>query len=173
MTVLHCPCCGRRLTFRPDGADAERGTCIDCNVDIVLVETDDQTGEFSLTVAPRGSDDEPEADEDEGALLDISYKCPACGYEWTEQGASACDGTCPSCDCRNISPVSYQPAHHRCAGCDTVWTTAELKPALDLAERAGPDDLPSGECPECHALCYPIGDDDHEEDEDGDEAGRA
>ena len=172
MTVLHCPCCGRSLTFRPDGANVERAICADCNVDIVHIETDDQTGEFSLTVAPCGSGDEPDGDEDEEALLDVSYQCPGCGHEWVEQWASACDSTCPSCGYRDISPVSYAPAHHRCAGCDTVWPTAELKPVRDLAERAGPDDLPSGECPECHALCYPIGDDDLEEDEE-DEAGPA
>jgi len=37
-----------------------------------------------------------------------------------------------------------------------------LEPVKDLSQRAAPDDEVSGECPKCHALCWPL-----EEDDDG------
>lgn len=51
---------------------------------------------------------------------------------------------------------------HLCRNCSKMWKEDELKPILDLAQRAEIDDDPSGECPECHALCDLMGEDDDE-----------
>lgn len=48
---------------------------------------------------------------------------------------------------------------HYCANCTKRWTMEELKPVEDLHQRVEPGGvMPSGECPDCHALCYPIHD---------------
>jgi hypothetical protein len=46
---------------------------------------------------------------------------------------------------------------HRCDNCGKVHTDETLKIAKHLGERADPGGvMPSGECMECGALCYPI-----------------
>jgi hypothetical protein len=42
------------------------------------------------------SDDEP--------MLQIDYRCPNCGHEWT----SACDSDCPQCGTTNITALSWR-----------------------------------------------------------------
>lgn len=32
------------------------------------------------------------------------YKCPACGYEWSDVWSAQCDDDCPSCGKRHITP---------------------------------------------------------------------
>lgn len=58
----------------------------------------------------------------------------------------------------------YQPTillhHHlhRCQNCQELWRTDQLYREIPhLFERvvAG-EPMPSGECPNCHALCHPI-----------------
>lgn len=46
--------------------------------------------------------------------------------------------------------------HSACQNCAKVWRDSELKPIQDLSQRveAG-EPMPSGECPECGALCQP------------------
>ena len=52
---------------------------------------------------------------------------------------------------------------HECDNCGEEWVLAELAEAKDLSERVDPGgEMPSGECPDCGALCYPV-------DEEGDE----
>ena len=44
---------------------------------------------------------------------------------------------------------------YRCGNCPQVWDRPDLKPVADpdlRIEQDGP--IPSGECPECGALCY-------------------
>lgn len=38
----------------------------------------------------------------------IHYTCPTCKHSWTEEWDSACDSTCPECDCDNITPLSWE-----------------------------------------------------------------
>jgi hypothetical protein len=45
---------------------------------------------------------------------------------------------------------------HKCDNCDTLWDETSLVPVEHLTERVDPGGImPSGQCPECHALCYP------------------
>lgn len=47
-------------------------------------------------------------------------------------------------------------AQSQCDNCGRVWRQKELKEAKDLDRRVDPGGpTPSGECPECGALCYP------------------
>lgn len=46
---------------------------------------------------------------------------------------------------------------HRCDNCDIIWPGTELEPMPDFEQRVDPGNpCPSGECPACHALCYPV-----------------
>lgn len=52
--------------------------------------------------------DEYEASQNEDEpLLDIEYRCPECGVEWTEQWTSACDSECPNCGTENITALDW------------------------------------------------------------------
>jgi len=45
---------------------------------------------------------------------------------------------------------------HVCANCNIHWNLEDLKPVQDLFQRIESGGVvPSGECPECGALCYP------------------
>jgi hypothetical protein len=47
--------------------------------------------------------------------------------------------------------------NHECDNCKKVHPAKKLKAIPDLFERVEPGcPLPSGECPDCGALCYPI-----------------
>ena len=47
---------------------------------------------------------------------------------------------------------------HVCDNCGREWKFHKLAPIKDLSSRVEPGGIvPSGECPECHALCYPEG----------------
>jgi len=46
---------------------------------------------------------------------------------------------------------------HKCQNCDGIYTADELKDIKDLEQRISPGEIvPSGECPDCGALCHPI-----------------
>ncbi len=46
---------------------------------------------------------------------------------------------------------------HRCADCGKIVKGKSLAPIHDLEQRIEPGGVvPSGECPDCGALCYPI-----------------
>ncbi len=48
-------------------------------------------------------------------------------------------------------------AKHRCGNCRKTWKAAELEEIQDLDKRVDAGSIvPSGECLECGALCYPI-----------------
>lgn len=45
---------------------------------------------------------------------------------------------------------------HRCQNCGKRWNTSELHEIKHLWERVDPGEpMPSGQCPECGALCRP------------------
>jgi len=45
---------------------------------------------------------------------------------------------------------------HRCDNCGVEWDLEDLQPIKDLHQRVDPGGvMPSGECPDCGALCYP------------------
>lgn len=45
---------------------------------------------------------------------------------------------------------------HCCANCERIWKLTELKEIADFWARVEPGEtVPSGECPDCGALCYP------------------
>lgn len=49
---------------------------------------------------------------------------------------------------------------HECDNCLEEWTTDDLLPVKDLAQRVDPGGrMPAGECPDCGCLCYPLEDD--------------
>lgn len=53
-------------------------------------------------------------------------------------------------------PKLAENGAHRCDNCRKIWTAEALKDFCDLMERINPGGIvPSGECPECSALCYP------------------
>ena len=44
-----------------------------------------------------------------------------------------------------------------CQNCGAIVNDEDLKPIKDLMQRVEPGEpMPSGECPECGALCQPI-----------------
>jgi hypothetical protein len=46
---------------------------------------------------------------------------------------------------------------HECDNCGKVWPADKLGGIEDLTQRIEPGGVvPSGECPECGALCYPV-----------------
>jgi hypothetical protein len=52
---------------------------------------------------------------------------------------------------------SEEPPLHQCGNCARAFLVEQLEPIKDIAERLAPGDtVPSGECPSCHALCYPV-----------------
>lgn len=55
-------------------------------------------------------DEEAFAAESEERLLDIEYRCPECGHEWTEQWSCACDSQCPACGLKSIEALSWDEA---------------------------------------------------------------
>lgn len=45
---------------------------------------------------------------------------------------------------------------HKCQNCDAIHGEDDLKPIKNYDERVAPGEtVPSGECPECGALCHP------------------
>jgi hypothetical protein len=55
-----------------------------------------------------------------------------------------------------VDPLATD-GRHRCDNCNWEGGAEELKPIRDLASRLDPGGVvPSGECPECGALAYPI-----------------
>lgn len=85
--------------------------------ELVTDFTDDEARRTARRIADYFSEldaqDEYEFDmsqtEDE-RLLDIEYRCPECGYEWTEQWSCACDSECPQCGLKNITAHSWEEA---------------------------------------------------------------
>lgn len=50
--------------------------------------------------------------------------------------------------------------NHKCQNCGSQWLTEQLKPIQDIEERITPGEVvPSGECPNCGALCHWLKDD--------------
>lgn len=50
---------------------------------------------------------------------------------------------------------------HRCDNCESQWPADQLGEIDDFFERVDTDAgrlslMPSGECPECRCLCYPV-----------------
>ncbi len=55
----------------------------------------------------------------------------------------------------NFSTI--QQPKHKCDNCGKLWTWGELKTVKRISERVDEGgETPSGECPECGALCYPM-----------------
>ena len=47
--------------------------------------------------------------------------------------------------------------NHRCDNCGKIWKVDELEDIENLDNRVDPGSIvPSGQCPECGALCYPV-----------------
>jgi hypothetical protein len=45
----------------------------------------------------------------------------------------------------------------QCQNCEWTGQDADLAPIYDIFERVAPGEpMPSGECPECGALCQPV-----------------
>jgi hypothetical protein len=55
------------------------------------------------------------------------------------------------------TPAFATEGRHRCQNCQKAWDADELLDIEDLGQRidAG-EPVPSGECPECGALCQPV-----------------
>jgi hypothetical protein len=46
---------------------------------------------------------------------------------------------------------------HKCDSCEKLYDAIDLEAIEDLALRVDAGGtVPSGECPDCHALCYPF-----------------
>jgi hypothetical protein len=79
---------------------------------------------------------------------------------WRNAGNGTCD-TGFDTEARAIEAAAAEAmeayALHRCDDCGRVHSDETLVPAQRLSERVGPGGpTPSGECPDCGALCYPI-----------------
>jgi len=48
-------------------------------------------------------------------------------------------------------------SRHRCDDCGSIVLGRRLLPIVDIEQRLEPGSVvPSGECPHCRALCYPM-----------------
>lgn len=103
--------------------------------------------------------------------------CPECGAKPTSWADMGHDCYYAVCECGSQLTVAYtddgysvtvadpeeDPAIcggrndlHVCNNCGNYWEEEELRPIKDLEQRIEPGGtVPSGECPECGALCYP------------------
>jgi hypothetical protein len=53
--------------------------------------------------------------------------------------------------------TDHEDERSECQNCRLTWKDDELKEIKDLSERVAPGKpMPSGECPECGALCHPM-----------------
>ncbi len=56
-----------------------------------------------------------------------------------------------------VRPVDPDDGRHECANCGEDYPASALNTIQDYFERVEPGGLvPSGECPNCGALCYPL-----------------
>lgn len=54
-----------------------------------------------------------------------------------------------------ITPLPSHLQPHKCGDCGKTWIEEELKPIKHLEQRVAPgEEMPSGECPDCGALCH-------------------
>lgn len=56
------------------------------------------------------SEDEETFQSEQERLLDIEYRCPNCGHEWTEQWSCACDSECANCGTPDITASEWEEA---------------------------------------------------------------
>lgn len=75
--------------------------------------TDDEARRTARQVAKHFSElvaqDEYEFNQIEHErLLDIEYRCPACGHEWEETYECACDSECPACGSENNTALDWK-----------------------------------------------------------------
>ncbi len=66
----------------------------------------DESGEY-VNIDLSGLDEQSEAEEGERNFTNY-YKCPRCGYEWTDGWTAMCDDDCPACGLRHISPYKSE-----------------------------------------------------------------
>lgn len=62
--------------------------------------------------------------------------------------------------------VDFRPleGQHRCDNCDAVIDGSTVNPIAHFAHRVEPGGIvPSGECPICGALCYPVEEEEEKE----------
>ena len=82
-------------------------------------------------------------------------ECHDCGKLWQEHYALV--GYLPDdeVDMQRKAQVEKE-AIHVCQNCDARWTENDLLPICDLEDRVFPGEImPSGECPDCGAVCHP------------------
>jgi hypothetical protein len=73
------------------------------------------------------------------------------GLSQITSGVSAVDGNMAEELANRVDSSS-----HECDNCGGTWEEDDLHPIKDYFERVEPGGtVPSGECPECGALCYP------------------
>lgn len=125
----------------------------------IVVTVSGGFAEVDLSTIPAGMSVEVR-DYDNGRCFDPEHEdADEAGVEQDSDGKwySVCEY------CFDDRPESYpsaagQTGEHRCDNCRQHFATEDLiTPIPDLAERVdedGPE--PSGECPLCGALCYPI-----------------
>ena len=54
-----------------------------------------------------------------------------------------------------MAKTEEKEATHTCENCSMRWAEHELLPIEDIFQRVAPGEpMPSGECPDCGALCH-------------------
>lgn len=54
-------------------------------------------------------------------------------------------------------PKTQRGEYHECQNCGKLWTEEQLNEVENLEQRVAPGDtVPTGECPECGAVCQPV-----------------
>ena len=97
-------------------------------------------------------------EEEERKVVEVTGTLDYCmgyydGFSRITSGISAVDSGTAN-DLANRAGSSS----HECANCGGTWEDGDLKAIKDYFERVEPGGtVPSGECPECGALCYPAG----------------
>lgn len=106
--------------------------------------------------------DGPDAEEDG------DEPCRLCGATYPDDGEGY-DGFCPRCadkisfyldegrclDWEAAVDALSEP--HECQKCERWWAEADLDQVRHLSMRVSPGEpMPSGQCPECGAVCHPV-----------------
>lgn len=96
-------------------------------------------------------------DEEDRRLVEVTGTFDYCqgyydGFSQTTSGISAVDG-----DTAQELANRIASSNHECANCGGAWEDGDLQPVRDYFERVEPGGtVPSGECPDCGALCFPV-----------------
>ena len=93
----------------------------------------------------------------EDGIASRAVECHDCGKLWRSNYKLI--GYTPDVTQDQYLQGSVEHNMHECQNCSGLWHTDELHALVDIFERVAPGEImPSGECPDCGAVCHPLED---------------